>query len=559
MNEWIEYLDDDETVIHLDELFKLFLKHIAVIILSTFLLAGVGFVYSAFFITPLYESSISMYVNNSVNSSSSTSITSSDITASKYLVDTYVAVLTSRTTLNEVIEQTGVSYTYEELKDMISTEAVDDTEVFEVTVTGADPEEAAEIANAIAQIAPDKIAEIVSGSSVKVIDYAVVATDKSSPSIARYVVIFAMVGFILSCGGIMLFSLIQNGMTAEEKIRRDFKDKAVLSVIPQMGDTTKKKKKGKNEEENAELCGKLSFAPAEAYKLLRANVTFCFSDDKPCRVIGVTSSVRSEGKSTTSINLAYTLAQTSNRVCLIDCDFRLPSVSRTLHIRQKPGMTNFLVGQASGKEVLQKYTSEGTRLYVIPSGDIPPNPSELLTSNRMQTVLRMLEETFDYVILDLPPIGIVSDALGVAKYTDGLLFVVREDTYERKLVSRSIHTLDSAEAKILGMVVTHSSSQQKEYRRYGGKYGSSYGDGYGYGSAAASASGSQENKWKADNQQPSHKRTVEPERAAQTSVKAEGVRNVQSGSGKGKETEEKSAEAQEAGKAGAESETAGAE
>ncbi|MCD8380907.1 MAG: Wzz/FepE/Etk N-terminal domain-containing protein, partial [Lachnospiraceae bacterium] len=357
--------DDNRAVIHLDELFKLLLKHIAVILLSTVLLAGAAYVYSAYFITPLYQSSIKMYVNNSVNSSTSTSITSSDITASQYLVETYAVVLTSYPTLNEVIEQTGVPYTYDELCSMISTSAIDETEVFKVTVTSADPVEAAEIANAIAEIAPDEIADIISGSSVKVIEYARVATSKSSPNVKKYLLLGAMAGFVLSCGCIMLLSLLQNGLTTEEKIRRDFKDKAVLSVIPQMGEETQKKKKKKGAEEKAELCGKLSFAPAEAYKLLRANITFCFPDDKACRIIGVTSSVRSEGKTTTAINLAYTLAQTNQRVCLVDCDFRLPTVSRTLDIRQKPGMTNFLVGQANGKEVLQKYTSGSTRLYVI--------------------------------------------------------------------------------------------------------------------------------------------------------------------------------------------------
>ncbi len=508
MNEWIEYLDDNRVVIHLGELFKLILHHITEILLTTLLLGGAGFACSTLLITPLYQASIKMYVNNSVDSSSSTSITSSDLTAAQNLVDTYAVVLTSYPTLSGVIEQTAVPYTYEELSSMISTASIDDTEVFQVTVTSADPVEAAEIANAIAEIVPDQIMEVISGSSVKVIEYARVPTSKSSPSISRYTLIGAMLGFILSCGGVMLYSLVQNGLSTEEKIRRDFKDKAILSVIPQMGEPEKKKKKNKQAEEKAELCGQLSFAPAEAYKLLRANITFCFSDDRPCRIIGVTSSVRAEGKSTTAVNLAYTLAQTNQRVCLIDCDFRLPTVSKTLDIRQKPGMTNFLIGQASGKDVLQKYVSNGTRMYVITAGDIPPNPSELLSSNRMQTVLRMLEETFDYVILDLPPIGIVADALGVTKYTDGLLFVVREDMYDRRLVGEALRTLDGVDSRILGMVITHSTTQQKEYRRYGGKYGGKYGSKYSYGYG----SGTQENSGlnSAEKPKTSSARTVEP-------------------------------------------------
>ncbi|MCD8380908.1 MAG: hypothetical protein LUC95_11480, partial [Lachnospiraceae bacterium] len=158
------------------------------------------------------------------------------------------------------------------------------------------------------------------------------------------------------------------------------------------------------------------------------------------------------------------------------------------------------------------------------SGDIPPNPSELLTSDRMQTVLRMLEETFDYVILDLPPIGIVSDALGVTKYTDGLLFVVREDMYDKKMMNESMRTLNGVDAHILGMVVTHSTTQQKEYRRYGnkygGKYGSKYGYQYGYQYGYGRTAAEPLNK-KTDRSQSTAARTVEPEKEAQPAAKSE--------------------------------------
>ncbi len=179
MNEWIEYLDDNRAVIHLDELLKLLLRHIVVIILSTLLLGGVGFSIARFAITPLYQSSIKMYVNNSV--SSSTSITSSDLSAAQSLVDTYAVVLTSYPTISAVIEQTGVDYSYGQLCNMISTSSVNDTEVFSVTVTSSDPIEAAEIANAIAEIAPEQIMDVVIGSSVKVIEYARVPTQKAPP------------------------------------------------------------------------------------------------------------------------------------------------------------------------------------------------------------------------------------------------------------------------------------------------------------------------------------------------------------------------------------------
>ncbi len=484
MNEWLEYIDDRRYVIHLDQLFKLFLRNIWIIILCTVLAGGAAFAYSDYCITPLYQSSIKMYVNNTINSSDSTSITSSDITASQNLVDTYAVVLTSYPTLSEVIEQTGVNYTYEQLSAMIATAAIDETEVFRVTVTSSDPTEAAELANAIAEIAPDQIMEIVSGSSVKVVEYARVATTYSSPNKTRYALMGAMLGFCLSCLGIMLFSSLKNGMSVEERIRREYKNKAVLSVIPLMGKKAKGRRKKKEDSSDVELCENLSFASGEAYKLLRENISFCFSDEageKNCRIIGVTSSVRSEGKSTTAINLAYTLALANHKVCLIDCDFRLPSVAKRLKLHRKPGMTNFLAGKASGSEIIQSYTSEQARLCVIAAGDIPPNPSELLGSKRMQEMLKVIGSSFDYMILDLPPIGIVSDALTVTKMIDGMLFVVREDYYDRRILRESMRTLEAVDTKLLGTVVTHSTTLKKEYKHYGSKYGYKYGYQYGYG------------------------------------------------------------------------------
>ncbi|MCD8189818.1 MAG: polysaccharide biosynthesis tyrosine autokinase [Clostridiales bacterium] len=475
MIEWFEYLDNDRCVIHFGALFKLLLKYVWVILLVTLLAGGGAFVYATVGVTPLYQSSIKMYVNNSVNAGDSTSITSSDLAASQTLVNTYAVILTSYPTLSEVIDQTGVDYTYEELCGMVTTTAVEDTGIFSVTVTSSDPFEAAEIANAIAEVAPDKIMDVATGSSVKVVEYARVATEKCAPSRKKYALLGAAVGFVLSCGGVLLLSLLRNGMSVEEKIQKDFKGSAALSVIPLMGDRKRKLPalpvgNKPDESEETELCETLSFASGEAYKLLRENIGFCFSTDLPSKLIGVTSSMRSEGKSTTAINLAYTLALTKKKVCLVDCDLRLPSVSKRLKLHRKPGMTNCLVGQAGREQIMQEYKRGRASFFVITSGDAAPNPSELLGSNAMRELTEALREAFDYVIFDLPPVGIVSDALVVAKYLDGTLFAVREDFYERKKLRDSLRALEMTNTKFLGLVITHSTAQRKEYRTYGYGY-----------------------------------------------------------------------------------------
>ncbi len=221
----------------------------------------------------------------------------------------------------------------------------------------------------------------------------------------------------------------------------------------------------------------LSFAASEAYKLLRTNLLFSLPD-KPCRVIGVTSSIRGEGKSTTSVNLSFTFAQTGKRVLLIDGDMRLPSVASKLEIRTAPGLSNLLAGLNREQDCLRK-SAQLDNWFILPAGDIPPNPSELLGSERMHALLERYSEIFDYIILDLPPVNIVVDALVISKWTDGLIMTVRENYTDRKALDSCMYQIKKLEAKVLGFVMTDASVGESSYKHYG-KYGKKYGYGYGY-------------------------------------------------------------------------------
>lgn len=226
------------------------------------------------------------------------------------------------------------------------------------------------------------------------------------------------------------------------------------------------------------LCNGLSFAAAEAYKLLRTNLMFSMPD-KPCRILGVTSSVRGEGKSTTSVNLAYTIAQAGKRTLLIDADMRLPSVATKLNISSDPGLSNLLAGLASENEALRK-SDYFDNWYILPAGTIPPNPSELLGSEKMHSLLERFSEIFDVIIIDLPPVNIVADALVISSWTDGLIVVVRENYSDRKALGACMYQIRQIGSKFLGFVMTDADVGEKSYKRYG-KYGHRYGYGYSYG------------------------------------------------------------------------------
>lgn len=246
----------------------------------------------------------------------------------------------------------------------------------------------------------------------------------------------------------------------------------------------------------------LGFAASEAYRLLRTNLMFSLPTDqgRRCRVIGITSANAGEGKSTTALNLAYMLAEAHQQTILVEGDMRLPTVAKKLGLKQSPGLSNVLVGLTS-KVVAQPSGIEDL-LKIISSGDIPPNPSELLGSSKMSTLIDILSENADFIVIDLPPINEVADALVVSQFVDGILMVVRQNYASRHAVIDAMKQLEHANAKVLGFVVTGSENfvkgkykykrygKYKKYGRYGkygkyGRYGYSRSYGYGYAQAAA--------------------------------------------------------------------------
>ena len=210
----------------------------------------------------------------------------------------------------------------------------------------------------------------------------------------------------------------------------------------------------------------LSFAAAEAYKLLRTNLEFSLPAGDGCQVIGVTSALKGEGKSTTAINIAYAMAQTGKKVVLIEADLRLSTIARRLKLRSKPGLTNLLVGQCSGNDVLQK-SGLNPNLWVVTAGSTPPNPAELLGSTHFAMTIDAMAKVFDIIIVDLPPITAVSDALIVSKSLNGVILVVRQDYCNRAAAEEAVRQLRFVEAKILGFVMTGANTQSKNYKRYG--------------------------------------------------------------------------------------------
>lgn len=226
----------------------------------------------------------------------------------------------------------------------------------------------------------------------------------------------------------------------------------------------------------------LSFGASEAYKLLRTNLVFSMADEEGCRVIGVTSALRGEGKSTTSINLAYSLAQSGKRVLLLEADMRIPVMASILRLEDTPGLSQVLAGMTALKDAIHPVPTL-RNVSVLPAGEIPPNPSELLSSKRMEIILEALLSVFEYIIIDLPPINAVSDSLAISRLLSGMIVVVRQDYCDQQSLAEAMQRMELLEVKVLGFVLNGAESTPKRNKKYGtyGYYKQGQGYAYGYG------------------------------------------------------------------------------
>ena len=211
------------------------------------------------------------------------------------------------------------------------------------------------------------------------------------------------------------------------------------------------------------LCENSSFSVQEAYKSLRTNLHFSLCG-KTCKKIGITSGTAGEGKSITLLNLAISIAETGSKVLLIDADLRRPAMARLLNEQAVPGLSNVLAGLCEVEEAVRKNLYPN--LDFLFSGDIPPNPSELLGSERMSKLVEEMSEKYDYILVDTPPVNVVSDTCVVANLLDGVLLLVRHNRARKDEVKRAVSRLQLTGVKLLGFVLNGVSGKNKSYNYY---------------------------------------------------------------------------------------------
>ena len=509
--------------------FALLMHWAWLIVLAVVLAGGTAYLVSSQ-VTPVYQASTTILINQAPSTRASDYAA---LLTSERLAQTYAQLITKKPVLQGVVDTLrqdyGVSVELQDLEYGVTVQPVRDTQLIEIKVENTDPVLAAQIANALVSVfsrtiqetqtaryaetknslqqqlddlgqrieadslalqnlgdSPDaqaernrletqlnqnrqlyaallqtfeqvRLAEAESISNVIQAEPATVPLRPVRPRVMQNTLLAAVVGGMLAVGVVFLVDALDDTVKGPEDITRNT-GTVVLGVIASY-DAAKS---------DLVTLAEPRSPIAEAFRSLRTNIQFA-SVDKPLQSILVTSALPSEGKSTVAANLAITMAQSGKRVVLLESDLRRPSVHRYLKVPNRMGLSTMFVRP----QVYLDGNLQGTRipnLKVLTAGDLPPNPSELLGSERMQAILRQLREQADVLILDTPPMMAVTDAVVLAPRVDGVLLVARPGGTKISALRTAVEQLRRTGANILGVVLNEVQMKGYRYRYYSNMY-----------------------------------------------------------------------------------------
>ena len=458
--------------IDLIKMIRFFCKRIWILIIC----AAVGFagyyLYTVNMKTDTYTASGTMYVyNGNPNLVNYQYTSTNDLNSAVQLLDTYMVVVKSAKVMDAVADRLITKYpgiTPEFISKTLSMGSVSGTGVLRVNCRTAEAQLSADICNAVLDAAPQEIIRVVSAGGIEIIDYAVTPSMPDSRSPVRKGIIGALAGAVLA-GAVLLFIFLMNHRIAGTKDLTDNFTPPVLASIRRV-------KADSGDPGTFLLSDRTPMETMDRYAKLRMNLLYTMAG-KEQRVLVITSAIAGEGKSTVAANLAISCALGGKRVLLVDSDMRR-ACQRDIFKYQKnlPGLSEALIGEADWRGCLLR--TDWENLALLPAGKFPPNPAELLSIDRMGELLNEMQKDFDLVLLDMPPINIVSDPLSVSSRVAGCLFVTRQDYSDLRDIRKALISAEMTGMEVLGFVFCGEKLHDDSYykRKNTSKYYHSYDD-----------------------------------------------------------------------------------
>lgn len=448
--------------IDLKKLFFFVLKRIWIVIIC----AGIGFggmyYYTRYYLPDTYTAYATMYVlNMNPNLVNYQYANISDLNSAVQLLDTYMVVVRSSKVMDVVAERLqanypGINASY--ISSTLSMGSVGDTGVLQINSTTRNAQLSADICNAVVDVAPAEIIRVVSAGSIEVIDYAEAPYGPDYRNPTRRGTLGATAGAALAVAILVLLFLINHKVTEEEELTESYTPPVLSSVI---------REKKKSKDPGAFILDKDSAViTSESYAKLRMNLLYTLIN-KENKVIAVTSAISGEGKSTITANLAIACAISGKKVLLIDGDMRRASQQAIFgYDKHLPGLSDILIGNCKWWDAV--LSDERENLHILPTGHLPPNPAELLALPETAELLAETQQQFDLVLLDLPPINIVSDPLMVSSYVAGCLMIVRQGYSDHREIQKALASAELTGMDVLGFIFYGEKINKGSY--YGKKY-----------------------------------------------------------------------------------------
>jgi len=444
------------------ELVRLARRRWKTVVIMTLLGVVIGGAIS-FIATPKYSSTAKLFISTDVGSSAEAYYGSAFGSAR---VQSYADLATSGEVMQRVIDKLHLNLNPGELAGEISAEVPTSTVLIKITATDTNARAAQQIAQATAEVLSSYISDVETLGGRAVTPVKVTVTDPANYNgspVSPHTVLNVAVGLAL---GLLIGSALAIGRDLLDTTVKSPEDLKAVSDLPSLSHIAF----DPDMESSPLLVDGSTHAPrAEAFRVLRTNLQFLNVDKTPKSFV-ITSAVPSEGKTSTSTNLAIALAQTGKRVLLVEGDLRRPRLSGLLGLEASVGLTTVLVGRSELADAIQHHNAGG--IDFLASGPIPPNPTEILQSQATRTLFARLREAYDAVVVDAPPLLPVADAAIMANDVDGAIMVVRHGKTTREQVRYATERLNHVGADLFGFVV--NMTPRHNSRSYG------YGDSYGY-------------------------------------------------------------------------------
>ena len=439
--------------INLKELFDYFIDKIKYIIIATLVCCLIGGIYTKFLTIPMYKSSTTVILGSNQEG---TGITQSDISINNNLVSTYAEIIKSRRVLEQVQKELNESYTYKELASEISVSSINNTQIIKITVEDNNALNAKIIANLVAKVFTVEVPELYNLDNVHILDVAIEEDEPYNINVAKSSVIGGLLGLVLSSGIFFVIYYFDRTAKSVEQVEE-------VLQMPILGSV----EETKNLKEELVVATNPKELISEQIRTIRTNLQFTSADEK-IKTILITSSIPSEGKSFISSNLATAFAQNNKKVLIVDCDMRKGRVNKIFKISNRIGLSNLLAYKEDDEENLEDYVfkTKIDNLYIIPRGKVPPNPSELLNSQKTAKLISLLSEIFDYIIFDGPPVNGLSDSLIMSDFVDRTIVVTSLNSAPIELLESTKKMLTNVNAKVAGVIVNKVPRRKSSGKSY---------------------------------------------------------------------------------------------